>query len=163
MTTVPVHRSEQTGNPALDRIQNNVRSLLEFVRGLLWLTRRAYVELATDSTTASATYATLLTATITSALARSYLVVSFTASGGHPTNLGTAYFQILLDGVVATGCYTTVPAAYAWNAAAIVRVPVTAGMHTVLLQWKTDSATLRISAATANEEHAAMSIHEEAA
>lgn len=35
MPDVPTHRSEQTGNSALDRIQNNVRDLVAFTKQLL--------------------------------------------------------------------------------------------------------------------------------
>ncbi len=161
--TVPVHRNEQTGNPALDRIQNNVRGLIEYVKSILWVTRRAYAALATDSTTASATYATLLTATITTLAARSFLVISFTASGAHITNAATTLFRVTVDGTVIKGCYTTVAANYAFSAAIVVRTPVVVGMHTVLVQWSTDNATARISAATVVTEHAAVSIHEEVA
>ena len=35
MADAPNHRSEQTGNPAIDRIQNNVRELVSFVKLLL--------------------------------------------------------------------------------------------------------------------------------
>lgn len=34
MKTLPAHRSEQTGNSGLDRIQENVRDLIAFVRSL---------------------------------------------------------------------------------------------------------------------------------
>lgn len=35
MADAPTHRSEQTGNAALDRIQNNVRDLVQFAKQLL--------------------------------------------------------------------------------------------------------------------------------
>ncbi len=35
MADAPNHRSEQTGNPGLDRIQSNVRDLVGFVKSLL--------------------------------------------------------------------------------------------------------------------------------
>ncbi len=161
---VPPFRSEQTGNAQLDRIQNMVRTLVEYLRGLLWLESNAYVALKTDISTASATYATILTASITTVAAHSFLNILFTASGSRITNAGTAFFQVLVDGVVVKGCQSTVPSAgisYGFNVALVVLAPVIAGRHSVVVQWKTDSATSQISAASSVTEHAAVSIHEE--
>jgi hypothetical protein len=161
--SVPAFRSEQTGNAQLDRIQNMVRTVLEYLRSLLWLTQRAYVALDADVTTASATYATLLSAAITTVAARSHLAIAFTTSGVHATNAATTFFKVVVDNADAKGCYATVAAGYAFSAAIVVRVPVVAGRHTVRVDWSSDNATAQIHAATVLTEHAAMSIHEEVA
>ncbi len=158
--------TQHTGTFAGGQMQAQARLATQKVNShaerLAALENRAYTALATDAITASATHATLLTANITTVLEEGYLVITFTASGGHPTNLGTAYFQVLVDGVVKKGCYTTVPIAYAFCASIVVRVAVTRGDHTVLVQWRTDSASARISAQTVNEEHAHLLVQEAA-
>ncbi len=162
MATEPSHRNEQTGQPGLDRIQANVRSLIEFVKSLAWLSQRAYVALATNVSINAAAYAALISTTITTARARGYIVCHLTASGVEVTNAGTVYFQILVDTVVAKGVWSTVGAGAAFSTALVVRVPVVAGLHTVAVQWKSSVNGARINAATAVEEHANLSIHEEA-
>ncbi len=156
--------TQHTGTFSGGQMQAQARVATQKVNGhadiLAALTNYAYVPLKTDATTASATSSTLLTANITTVLESGFLLVTFTASGGHPTNLGTAYFVVVVDGVVTKGCYTTVPAASAWSAAIMIRVAVTRGAHTVLVKWATDSATLRISAATVATEHAHLLVQE---
>ncbi len=166
------HRNEQSGDEGIDRerlrregyerdrIQGNVRSLIDFVRGLEWLSRRAYVALATDVTIGVAAYAKLIETTITSARAKSFLVVHLTASFGKITNAGTVSFQVLVDGVVAKGCRKSTPVTFSDSVAMVVRVPVSRGMHTVTVQWKSDTASATIAAATVVENHAAMTVHE---
>ena len=160
----PTHKNQHTGDATLDRIQNNVRDLIAYVRSLLWMTRRTYVALGTDTgNVAAAAYATLLTTTLTTSLARSFLIIHLSASGIQITNAGTVFFQVLVDGAIVKGCYTTVPATYSFGASMVVRIPVTQGLHTVILQWKTNVNSAHINALSTTEEHAAMSIHEEAA
>ena len=162
--TAPAHRSEQTGNPGLDRIQNNVRALSAYVRSLVWLTRRAYVELATDQLLAtSATFATLLTTTITTDRASSFLVVNFAASGIKLTGAGTAYFKIIVDGTAYKAVAVGVALNFRFCAALLQRIAVSAGLHTVRIDWRTDVSSVGIGAATVTEENAALSVHEEAA
>lgn len=158
--TLPTHRGEQTGNPALDRIQNNVRAVVEYLRSLPWVMAHSYTALATDTTIGVAAYATLLTATITSR--QPYLLVHLSASGVQISSLGGVYFQILVDGVVAKGLYCTVPGGYAFSVAQVLRVAVAAGPHTVTVQWKSSVANARIAPVTVNEEHASLLIQEAA-
>lgn len=160
----PGHKSEQTGQPGLDRIQQNVRDLVVFVRNLEWLRRRAYVATTADTTTSSASYVELMSTTITSAMASSYLVLSFTASGVKSTNAGTVTFQIVVDGTAVKGCSIgTLTATWHWNAAIVVRVPVVAGLHTVRIDWATTTASVRVNAASLVDEHASLHVFEEAA
>ncbi len=164
MGLVPTHKNQHTGDAMLDRIQSNVRELIAYVRSLAWLTRRAYVALGTDTgNVAAAAYATLLTTTITTAIERSFLIIAFSASGTQITNAGTVFFQVLVDNDVVKGCYTTIPTNYSFSASMVVRIPVTRGLHSVLLQWKTNVSSAHINALSTTEEHASMSIHEEAA
>lgn len=166
MSELPTHRNEHTGNPGLDRIQGNVRSLIDFVRELAGsvavLRNRSYVALTTSVTLAVAAYATLLTATITTLLDRGYLVISFSASAVQTTTTGIVYFQVVVDGTVAKGAFVSIVAGGAGTASMVVRVPVTKGAHTVLLQWKSSVANARINAASVVEEHAHLLVQEAA-
>ncbi len=70
---------------------------------------------------------------------------------------------MLVDNAVVKGCYTTASTNDSFAVSMVVRIPVTRGLHVVLLQWKTNVSSAHINAFTTTEEHAAMSIHEEAA
>lgn len=158
---LPVHRSEQTGQTGLDRIQQNVRDLIAYVRSLDWLLRRSYVALTANTTTASATAADLLSTTLQTSRVNSYLMIAFTASGIKTTNTGTLTFQIVVDGTVYRGCAIgALVATSHWNASILVRVPVAQGLHTIKAQWLTTTDGARINAASTTEEHAAMSVEE---
>ena len=164
MPDLPTHKSEQTGNAGLDRIQNNVRDMITYLRSILWMTKRAYVALATDATTSSATYAALLATTFTSVNENSFLVVQFTVSGVKVTNNGNVAFRVVVDGVATKGITTY----GAIGAAGIVgtillRVAVTRGLHAIRVDWLTTTVSARISAATVVEEHASLHVCEEAA
>ncbi len=155
----PSHKSETTSNAALDRIQNNVRDLVAYVRSLRWLERRAYAALSTNATSTTS-YVTLLEATISSDLVRSSLEVTFSACGGKITNAGTVSFQVLVDGTVVKGCRTSVPLNFSFTASLLARVAVSRGMHTVKVQWKADTASATLSASSTVENHAALTVHE---
>jgi hypothetical protein len=127
------------------------------------LNNRSYTALATDTgNVAAAAYAKLIDARITTLLSRGYLIITLSASGTQITNAATVFFQILVDGAVVKGLYTTVPVTFSFNAAMLVRVPVVKGTHVVTVQWKTNANSVRISAKTVNEEHAHLLVQEAA-
>lgn len=124
---------------------------------------RGYGALAVDTTLAtSASYATLATATITTVLASGYLLITATASGVQLTNAAVDQFQITVDGVVIKGCYQSSAINGGFSVALVVRVAVTRGLHTVLWQAKCTSSSLRVNAATVNDEHAHVLVQEAA-
>ena len=155
-----VHTGTFVGAQQQKLAQDAARKVNSHADMLNALVNRSYTALATDSTTASATYATLLTANITTWLATGYLLITFTASGAQITNAAIPEFQITVDGVATKGCYQSAAINAAFSVAIVIRVAVTRGAHVVLLQWKTTNATTRISAATINEEHAAILVQE---
>lgn len=126
------------------------------------LNNRKYIPLATDTgNVAAAAYADLLVADITTFLDNGFIIISFSASGIQVTNPGTAFFQLLVDGVVAKGMYTTVPTAgFSFNAAMLIRVAVKKGSHRVKVQWKTNVNSIHINAKTVVEEHAHLLVQE---
>lgn len=150
---------------AMDPASANPTAVRDAMRPLIraiyaGIGNRAASTKGTDTTIGVAAYATLLTATITSLQATSILDIDFTASGIHITNQGTTYFQVVVDGTPVKGCYTTVGIGFAFTAAISCEAAVSAGEHTVLVQWKTDAASSRILAATVNEEHAHVLVRE---
>lgn len=157
----PTHKSEQTGNAALDRIQNNVRQAIEYLRNTFWVTRRAYVALTEDKSTASATFAELMRADLATSRERSEILITFHMSGSRITTTATTYFRFLVDGVVCKGCYQSLSLNYGYTASFQYRVPVTRGAHTVTVEWKTDAATTEILAATEVHEYATLHLSEE--
>ncbi len=127
------------------------------------LLNRSYTALAADITLAtSASYATLLTANITTLLNSGYLIITWTASGDQITGAGTAFFTVVVDGVTIKGLYNTIPLNFSWNSAMVIRVPVTRGSHVVLLKWKTNVSSVRIRPVTTVENHATMLVQEAA-
>jgi hypothetical protein len=127
------------------------------------LNNRKFVKLAVDRTIGVAAYATLLSTDIITILDRGFLIITFTASTVHITNIATTYFQVVVDKVVVESCYTTfmaVPAALC--ASIVIMVPVLKGQHNVLVQWRTDNTSARINALTIPEEHANMLVQEAA-
>ncbi len=161
---IPGHKSEQTGDAGLDRIQQNVRNLIAYVRSLLWLTRRAYVALATDQVLAtSASYATLLSTTLTTDQRTGFVVANFSASGLKITGAGTAYFRLVVDGVAQKETAVGIALNFRFHAGLMQRVAVGAGLHTIRIDWRTDVSSVDIRPVTAAEEHAHLSVYEEAA
>lgn len=159
-------RQEFTGVVAQDRAQRmaqQVGQAHELTKAVVAaLANSTFERLTTDVTIAtSASYATLLTATIDTTLPSSELAIFFTASGQKITNNGSALFRVLVDGVAARGVITTCGAVTSsWAIALVDQVAVTKGPHTVLLQWRTDTSSLRILAATTAEHHACLRVHE---
>lgn len=130
------------------------------------LANRGYIALAADTTLAGSAgvYTTLLSASVTTTLKNGFLIVTFTASGTHPTTANsTVYFKLFVDGVFVRGAYvTTGIAAAAFAAPILARVPVTAGSHVVRIDWSTDNNSARINANSNVNEHAALLAQEAA-
>lgn len=159
-------RLEYTGQAAQDRAQRmaqQVGQAHEATKSVVEaLANHTFTRLSTDNTLAtSATYATLLTTTITTKLSSGNILITATASGQKITAVGTAYFRLLVDNVAAKGVYTTSQAVpNAWSISIVHRVAATRGAHTVALQWRTDSNSLRINASSVTEEHASLLVQE---
>lgn len=110
----------------------------------------AFAKITSDVSTTSNTFADLLTQSIT--IAGSELDIHFSANGiidpSSPTV--TAYFQILIDGVLVpnAGAWKTNLPTYAFSCSSVYRATgLTPGAHTVKVQWKTDpSGNVGISA-----------------
>lgn len=157
-------RREQTGDVSRDRAQalaQRVATAHEQTKDIVAaLMNQAYEALAADKNINIAAYATLLTASITTVLASGHLVVTLTASGVEVASAGTIFFQVLVDGVIAKGVWSTVAAGAAFSVSLVVRVAVSRGPHAVVVQWKTSVNNARINASTSVEEHAHLLLQE---
>ena len=157
-----VHTGTFQGGQAQKLAQDTARKANTLAEQVAALQNRAYAALTTDSTAPLFTYATLLTANITTVLATGYLIVTFTASGAHITNPGQTYFQVLVDNVIKKGIGVTMTTGGSWSASIVLRTVVTRGPHVVLVQWNSDAASGRINAASTVEEHAHLLVQEAA-
>ncbi len=117
-----------------------------------------YVALAADVTINIAAYATLLTANITTATG-TLLNIRWSAAATNAA-AASAFYQVLVDGVVTKGCRADIAAAGGTNSGMIIQVAVAPGAHTVLLQWKTNVNATKINAATVVEQHAHLLVQE---
>jgi len=159
---LPTHKNEQTGNAPLDRIQNNVRQIVQFLRDIFWVTKRAYVQLTEDTTlAAAASFATLLTGDLASSQDKSFLLIDFHMSGSRITNLGTTSFRFVVDDVATKGFSQTIALNSTFSGSFQYRIPITRGVHRVLAQWVTDANSTQIRARTVVNEYATLHLSEE--
>jgi hypothetical protein len=158
--------AEFTGHAPADRAQvmaQRVGAAHEQTKAYVQvLANRVYGALTVDTTTASGTYSTLITASITTLLATGFLLIHVSACGDKTTNAGIISLQVVVDGVVAKGTYTAVAANSQFAVPLQWRVAVAKGPHVVTLQWKTSTANATINAVSVNEEHATMLVQESA-
>ena len=105
----------------------------------------ATTELAVNTTTTSASFVDLMSTVLTTT-GSSFLLVTFTASFTNSNTLTyqRVEFQLLIDGVVQHGCAGIAISANAACVAMVDRYAVSAGSHTVLIQWRTSGNTARI-------------------
>lgn len=102
----------------------------------------ALAEITVNTTTTAVVFADppLLELSITAGDA-GFLLIWFTASVSAATNNRTAYFRVLVDGVVQRGAAARLATGSQPQAVGIsLRVPVAAGARVVKVQWRVDSA-----------------------
>lgn len=116
-------------------------------------TQTIYTPLAVDTTTTSTSYVTLLTQDITIQEGSHLLIrASFSTSDSISTN-GQNYFRLTVDGTEYTyggaevfTCIQSGSICYSTN-------PLPAGIHTITLDWRTDTYnTLRCRPVTESEQ-----------
>lgn len=128
-------------------------------RGVLLQT--IFAEISADTTTTSATFVDLISQSITTTGGN--LIIQFTTSASN-TNIGKLItFRITVDAVAKRGTQINPGAPNAAESAAInIKViGLSAGVHTIAIQWKRDANTARIAPVTApDSEHASLIISE---
>lgn len=118
------------------------------------LIQSAFAEVSTNISTTSTTYVDMTPLTLTLDTAANFLLVDFTACVEIVSSLGDLGFQLLLDGVVQVGAKGRIAASgspgYTSCPSIRFRTPtrVSAGSHTIKMQWKTSASTVQIRAAT---------------
>lgn len=125
------------------------------------LLQTTFTELTLDTPTGSGTFVDLLTQAIT-IQAGSVLLIHFTASASNTSNATTIDFQITIDAaaVRGTGMRTVAANIPSGNAIVYRKTGLSAGAHTVKVQWRTGGGQARIRPATTVNEHASLVIQE---
>lgn len=120
-----------------------------------------FAEVSADTTVTSATFVDVLSAAITTLAGTKLIITSSFALSNSGANT-THHFRVTVDGVAKRGCglrYVNVPAAA--GGIALIVTGLAAGAHTVKLQARVDSGTLRIRPVTApDDEHASLVVQE---
>jgi len=153
---------DRSGNDLRFRDQNNTTPLtLSRVRG-----QTVFSEISTDTTTSSTTFVDLLTATLTTVAGTKLIVIATFAVSNSNSN-AQQHFRMTVDGIVKRGCgvrFVNNPSAA--GSLALVVTGLSAGSHTIKLQWRADASggTVQVRPVTApDDEHASLVVQEVAA
>jgi hypothetical protein len=119
-----------------------------------------FVEVAADVSTTSTTWVDLLSTTITTLAG--FLLLTTTVSPNTSSTSAGFYIRLLLDGVAVRGASGYAGSATFNETVSIVsKEAVTAGLHTVKVQWRVSTGTLRCRPVTApDQDHASLLIQE---
>lgn len=129
----------------------------EYFQGVL---QSQYNRLTVDTTTNSTSFVDLLSLNITTGA--NHLVVHFTVAGENTRNDREVYFRLQIDGVTKIGTTLSgVGGPRATTAALVFKEAISAGAHTVKIQWSVESDTGRVLPVTYPDmEHAALYVEE---
>jgi hypothetical protein len=125
------------------------------------LLQTAFSEITADTTTTSASFVDLLTVTLTTG-ANSLLIMAAANISNASANVNVQV-RVTLDGVAQRGSLTRSPSASGCQAVAItLKRTVSAGSHTIKVQWLTASSTAQCRPITAavDKEHASLLVQE---
>lgn len=124
------------------------------------LLQSVFTEQTADTSTTSTSFVTLLTRAITIQTG-SILLIDTTASISN-TGVSAIDIQVTIDGTPVRGSGTRTTAANVPNSLALTfrRAGLSAGSHTILLQWRTSTGTARCRPTTTLNEHASLRIQE---
>lgn len=98
----------------------------------------AFTKLTSDVSRTANSYADLITQSITTT--GGDLQIFFNFAGKKTTSAGTAYFKLVVDGVDITGADVSSSGGYLTEAAIVWQMALSAGAHTVKVQWKVDTS-----------------------
>jgi hypothetical protein len=123
------------------------------------LQQTSFAEITSDTTTTSLTYVDLLSVTITTIAGNISIYAS--ASGDNTNNARLSKYRIMIDGVADRGFVANVSPSLPDSGAIVLRRAVTAGSHTIKLQWATSANTARIRPITnPDTDHASLLVEE---
>jgi hypothetical protein len=128
---------------------------------LATLLQSTFTEQATNTTTGSAAFVTLLTQSITIS-AGSVLLIEVSASISNTNPNINMDIQLNIDAAAVRGAGLRPSAANQPNVASIVyrKTGLAAGAHTILLQWRTATNTAQCRPVATVNEHASIMIQE---
>ena len=121
----------------------------------------AFADQGSDVTTTSTTWVDLLSVTLTTGANFLIIMASFSATTALAAN--NVMFRLLVDGVAKRGASTMDTVSFASSGAIHGRYVVSAGEHTIKLQWQASSAlsAARVRpAANPESEHASLLVME---
>jgi hypothetical protein len=127
------------------------------------LVKTTLTSLAVDASTNSGTWVDLLSSSVTTTIGTQLLLFAH-VSCDNSNNKGSAiqYFRLNVDGTGQKGVAATVQVnAEPVTVALVGQASVTAGSHTVKLQWYTSKGTVRCRPVTLPDENSAVMITEE--
>lgn len=118
-----------------------------------------FAEVTADTTTTSTTFVGLLSINITTD--DGYLIIHSASSSSCSSANRQIFFQVLVDSVAKRGYAVRLSGANnAEGSAVVIRVPVTAGAHTVALQWRVSASTGQVRPVSFIEESASLLVEE---
>jgi hypothetical protein len=128
---------------------------------LATLLQSTFIEQASNTTTGSASFVTLLTQSITIS-SGSILLFDITASLSNTAPNNNMDIQLVIDGTAARGAGMRSASANVPDSTGIVyrRTGLAVGAHTILLQWRTAGGTAQCRPTTTANEHASLRIQE---
>jgi hypothetical protein len=125
------------------------------------LVQNSFTELTADQSTTSASFVDLTSLTKTLTTGANFVIVKFTCSCSNTAVGSVNDFQLLVDGVAKRGTSASVKSSNDTLCVALVyKIAVTAASHTIKLQWRTSSGTLRSRPVTTIVEHGSLLIQE---
>jgi hypothetical protein len=115
--------------------------------------------LSSNITTTSDTFTTLLSTTMITG--DGYIVCNFTASGDNSAANREVLFRLVVDSTTIRGCGFTVITGGAMSSTSLQRkLPVSAGSHTITIQWRVSGGTGRINVVSNENHHASVIVQE---
>jgi len=125
------------------------------------LVQTAFTEVTSDTTTTSTTFVDLLSITITTGTNNLLIYVSH--SFGNTSAFGAQVFvRLVLDGAAVRGAADQASSTFASSGAIASKKAVTAGSHTIKVQWRVGGSTGQCRPVAApDSEHCALLVIEE--
>jgi hypothetical protein len=120
-------------------------------------------DLATDASTNSTSFVTLLSVSITTSGGN--IVIRGSISGSFSNANRNMFMQVLLDGVVVqgAGACNNSSGSSGFTCSLLARQTAAVGTHTIVLQWRNGTSSTTMSchpASTPSQEHAALHVEE---
>lgn len=117
-----------------------------------------YLALSSDVSTTSTSFVTLMTLPVVTT--GGALAIAFSVAGTNSNNNRNLDFRLIVDGATVSATKFRRDSGAGSPASLSVFTPVSAGNHTIAVQWLVSASTGRIRASSVTEEHAALLVEE---